>query len=547
MSQDAKQGFDGKWAFNKYDAFGRLVITGVTTNNVSRANWAVIINADTTVMSEERSDSNPNGTGYTNQKQPSVGLADCMNIIYYDDYGFYGNTGGYAPQSVISGKLKGMVTGVRSRVINGAMLLSVGYYDDEGRMVETVEDNHLGGKDRVLLRYNFAGELLNTVRTHTDGVATTSVANAYTYDQMGRSILTKQNINNDGGITLSRLGYNELGQPREKSLHSTDNGSTFKQSTQYAYNERGWLKSSRSPQFSYKLGYDTLGSGIARYNGDISIKQWGSENSYPNKFLYGYDGMDRLTSAVSTGVAMSETLTYNAMGNIATLTRDGVTGTYNYNGAGNRLNLISGGSMATNSYSYDQRGRVTTDGRTGFSLTYNNLGLTHTANKASAGVYHSYVHDAMGNRLSRTVVTPADTTVSDYLGGIHYTNGEIEFIQTEEGRAIKSGDKYVYQYDLSDYLGNVRYSFDIYEGSVRRLQGDDYYAFGLRKPVSPVSLDNRYLYNGKELQEHLGQYDYGARFYDPSIGRWLATDPLTELAPSLTPFRYGFNSPVNYT
>ncbi|RZJ57665.1 MAG: type IV secretion protein Rhs, partial [Flavobacterium sp.] len=31
------------------------------------------------------------------------------------------------------------------------------------------------------------------------------------------------------------------------------------------------------------------------------------------------------------------------------------------------------------------------------------------------------------------------------------------------------------------------------------------------------------------------------------MGRWLATDPLSELAPGLTPFRYGFNSPVNYT
>ena len=41
--------------------------------------------------------------------------------------------------------------------------------------------------------------------------------------------------------------------------------------------------------------------------------------------------------------------------------------------------------------------------------------------------------------------------------------------------------------------------------------------------------------------------DYGARFYDPSVGRWTSVDPLADDAPGWTPYRYGFNNPLSYT
>ena len=72
-----------------------------------------------------------------------------------------------------------------------------------------------------------------------------------------------------------------------------------------------------------------------------------------------------------------------------------------------------------------------------------------------------------------------------------------------------------------------------------------YDAFGnTLEAVGPRASENPYRFSTKELHAASGLYDYGLRFYSPSMGRWINRDPLGEEGGVNL---YGFvgNNPVN--
>ncbi|WP_260397356.1 RHS repeat-associated core domain-containing protein [Empedobacter brevis] len=84
------------------------------------------------------------------------------------------------------------------------------------------------------------------------------------------------------------------------------------------------------------------------------------------------------------------------------------------------------------------------------------------------------------------------------------------------------------------------------------LEENNYYPFGLKhKGYNNTNLANanyKYKYNGKELQDdfNINLYDYGARNYDPAIGRWFNIDPLAEKSKRFSPYTYALNNPVYF-
>ncbi len=137
----------------------------------------------------------------------------------------------------------------------------------------------------------------------------------------------------------------------------------------------------------------------------------------------------------------------------------------------------------------------------------------------------------------------------------------------EEGYVDVLNGHYHYVFNYTDHLGNIRLSYsDANEDNMvdnsEILEENNYYPFGLKHtayntnqsqyisneqindiilqvlPHYPGDGSYGYKYNSKEFQDELSLnlYDFGARNYDPALGRWMNIDPLAEQSRRWTPY-----------
>ena len=188
-----------------------------------------------------------------------------------------------------------------------------------------------------------------------------------------------------------------------------------------------------------------------------------------------------------------------------------------------------------------------------------------------------FLYDAAGTKLRKTVKVGATVQyVQDYLpGGIEYRQTgagvkRVESVFHAEGRFyntnVDASNTIAWrkEYNFKDHLGNTRLVFtdrnangivDI-TGTASTsdvLQENHYYSFGLAFEGAWLqndagARDNKYGYNSKELNDDFGLNwnDYGARWYDASVGRWNGVDPLAEVYFSKTTYCYAINNPLSY-
>ena len=133
--------------------------------------------------------------------------------------------------------------------------------------------------------------------------------------------------------------------------------------------------------------------------------------------------------------------------------------------------------------------------------------------------------------LLRTVHTiGGTTTTTDYCGDVIYENGTRKYLLTDEGYvALNESNKYYYY--LKDHQGNNRVVIAS-DGTVE--ETNHYYPFG--GLFASTASAQPYKYNGKEFDSKngLNWYDYGARMYDPALGRFTTQDRFAEKYPAMS-------------
>jgi|GEM_PF-2093013 len=485
----------------------------------------------------------------------------------------------------------GHPTGSVTLTTGGEWLYGVTYYTVKGLPCDT-RQSCLGGK--VLLsrtEYSFTDKPLRTVWEVRHDGRTDSVVYANSYSPVNDALAIQLVACNGGAPQfVSRLEYDDLGRLVRKTLPGNSG------SVEYAHNVRGWLTTLSGPGYAETLSYDGL------YNGNIvsvshSYQNGGVRDTF--RYTFAYDNLNRMVSAGNDHYG--ESVDYDRNGNVVALHRYGKRNNGSYgltddlqlHYVGNHIRGITdrqGGLVYEGGfdfkpktvdrhrpYEYNTVGALAHDPDRNVTVSYSVLG-TPAMIAYGNGNTTEYIYDADGTKLKTTWKTRAANALCsmvaaeetgaeaetddgilsiqasvpsacvensrEQVGPFIFTDGKLEWVLFDGGFCLLSGQYTAYCYYVCDHLGSVREVVS----DAWNVQRNGYYAYGgpygdwnTNADVQPLK------FLGKEWdhQHGLDLYDFGARLYDPAVGRWTTMDPLCEKYHSVSPYAYCHNNPVN--
>ncbi|GHT53762.1 hypothetical protein FACS189446_1990 [Bacteroidia bacterium] len=596
---------ENEYLFTKYDALGRVILSGQYTGAHQDCDWLRTHFSD--LVSKEQTASNQGNYYYTWNTFPSASEVEVTQVNYYDDYTNFTNGDAALNYTIKEGydaqhaSAKGLLTGTRTRLLGGNSWINTAYYYDyKGNLVQKCSSNLLGEHDYEYYAYNYNNQVSKKFIAHsTSSQALVTEEYIYSYDSQLRLTSVTHNLNNTGAVTIAGYTYNNLGQVQTLT---TGNLTT----ATYAYNIRGWEESQTGNKFEEKLYYTSNHptGGQLYFGGNIAAQTWKNPtvNATVRGYAFQYDGLERLkTAGYGEGTSLNtntqrygESFTYDKHGNPLTIKRYGRKDNNTFDliddltmpqssylgnwirevndaaGDQNSSDLMefkNGMNNSDGEYVYNSSGGLVADyNKKVCQIRYNYLLLPQSV-QFRYGHRIEYTYDASGmkhavkyreanqdmNYGAYDTSVPADNNflpsplTKNYIGNKVYENSQLKLILTENGYIEKSGNTYNRYYYLKDHLGNNRI---VMNSSGTPVQITNYYPSGTTMAEYPARTDQgvqAYKYNGKELDRSKGLdfYDYEARQYDPVLMRFTAPDPLAEKYYSVSPYAYCANNPIN--
>ena len=583
---------NGGHQFFFYDNLGRQVIKGWCNNfNYHHYEDVTMLTTGDGLL----------GSGYQYSLPNALSHGIIGEATYYDNYTFLNksivtsspNASLLTRQDNVN--TAGLKTGSIVRTSSNKYLISVFYYDEQGRVIDKRETLLNGGFRKTVTDYSFTDKPLTETCTLTVNGTTTIVTTYYEY-YTSNNQLKKLSIafNSATPVTVAEYEYNDLGM-----LSKVKRGGNAG-NTDYTYNLRGWPTSILGKGFNEWLYY-TDGLGTPCYSGNVSSLQWQTDNeTFKRGYKYHYDGMGRLTKAeYAEGDNMNQHLNrytewvkeYTFSNAIRKIERygkkngssygkiDNLRMYYNglqivkvkedadpltYTGAFDFVSSIIREEPANNQYSYSEDGALKWDSAKGVALmVYNRFNSPRTI-QFTNGNRTEYEYSATGEKL-RTVYLTAVPNISvpigstatlntsntlsvdsiNYVGNFVFENGQLSKYLFAGGYATIANGQPTWHYYVQDHLGNNRVVIN-HSGNLE--QANHYYPFGaIYGDAAYLDNTQRYKYNGKELDRMhgLNYYDYSARQYDPLLCRFTQMDPKAEEYFGINPYAYCANDPVN--